>query len=349
MSWRDGYSLGHTVVREIHDTLRIDDQYVHDEPHGFTWWPGELSQAIQADDGIFRQSNVTYRVTAETSFVKGRGHMRELALALVSEMDEASFSGPVYDKESDTFKMHCCVYLADENEAWLRRTMMAATALQVYDAYRLVDRLGEQFHAVHAISGHPSAGLRDDPHPIIKTAPKFFWQAGLRPSRWLDVEEWREGTWVMEREATTFESDRKTRLDATFEWSCGGSGSIVVAARTEDPHPTLGNGLHVTMTVPLSLNPEAIGHLVLDLNGLERSDYKRCHVLGSWCAHEGQLAFRLFVPNTLYTPEVLPDVLVNMSTRAIWVNEYFFEKKQQAARAQQNPRLCEPPPAPPQE
>ena len=145
----------------------------------------------------------------------------------------------------------------------------------------------------------------------------------------------------MEREAVQFESDRSSRLEAEFEWVCG-EVNIHVTARTDQPHSYLGNGLHITMTVPLKLSTEAIGHLVLDLNGLERTDYKRCHVLGSWCAHEGRLAFRVFVPNTLYTPQVLPDMLVSVSTRAIWVNEWFFQKKCEAAHAA-------PPPAPPPE
>ncbi|MBS1709655.1 MAG: hypothetical protein JSS65_13160 [Armatimonadetes bacterium] len=336
MSWREGYALGHSVVREIHDTLRIDDQYVHDEPHGFTWWPGDFSQTIKTDEGIFRQSTVTYRLTAETDFLKGKGHMRDIALALVDEMDICSFSGPVYDQATDTFKLHCSVFLADENAGWLRRTMLAATALQAYDAQQLINRLGDRFHAVHATSAHPTAGLREEPHPILKTAHKFFWQAGLHPSRWIGAEEWREGTWVMEREAQTFECDRQTKLHATFEWFCG-EGVIEVTATADVPHPVLGNGLQVTMTIPLKLGQEALGHLVLDLNGLERSDYKRCHVLGSWCAHEGKLAFRMFVPNTLYTPEVLPEVLVNVSTRSIWVNEYFYEKKQQASHPAPTP------------
>ncbi|MBX3112876.1 MAG: hypothetical protein KF857_12830 [Fimbriimonadaceae bacterium] len=341
MSWREGFALGHGVVREIHDTLRIDDQHVLDDVHGFTWWPGDFCQTIKTDEGIFRQSTVTYRVTAETDFLKGRGHMRDLALALEDEMDDCSFSGPVYDQATDTFKLHCSVYLADENVDWLRRTVLAATALQVYDAQLMIDRLVEKLHAVRAVSGHPTAGMREEPHPLLKSAHKFFWQAGMHPSRWIDTEEWREGTWVMEREAVQFESDRSSRLEAEFEWGCG-EGNIHVTARTDQPHSYLGNGLHITMTVPLKLSTEAIGHLVLDLNGLERTDYKRCHVLGSWCAHEGRLAFRVFVPNTLYTPQVLPDMLVSVSTRAIWVNEWFFQKKCEAAHAA-------PPPAPPPE
>jgi len=75
-----------------------------------------------------------------------------------------------------------------------------------------------------------------------------------------------------------------------------------------------------------------IGKLALNLNHYEANEYKRCHTLGSWCMHDEKLAFRLFVPNLLYTPQALTEVCVAMATRAIWVDEWFVALRQQAAQ-----------------
>jgi len=48
--------------------------------------------------------------------------------------------------------------------------------------------------------------------------------------------------------------------------------------------------------------------------------------------HDEKLAFRLFVPNLLYTPQALTEVCVAMATRAIWVDEWFVALRQQAAQ-----------------
>ena len=138
----------------------------------------------------------------------------------------------------------------------------------------------------------------------------------------------------MEREARKFDTDRQTYLTAEFDWACG-EDPLKVEIRTDEPHKKLGNGLHVTMTVPMRLSPDAIGHLLLDLNTYEKNEYQRCHTLGSWCMHDGKLAFREFVPNSLFADEYLEEICVTASTRAIWTNEWFYEMKCRAEASRQ--------------
>lgn len=329
MSWRERSTLGGEFVGEVYDLLRVDDAFVVDHPHGFTWWAGDFATTISTDEGLFRQSTVTYRVTAETEFLKGRGHMRELALALEHEMDNCSFSGPYYNQDTDTFRLFCSVYAADENAVWLRKTFAAAVALQVAEANEMGHRLAHLLHAVPATSSHPNAGLRDHASPIVSSAYGFFAGSGQNASRWLDQPEWKQSSWVMEREASSFEVELGQRMVGTYPWNCG-EGHIEVQIRTDEPHPKVGNGLHLTLTIPMEISMEGIGHLVLELNALERDEYKRCHTLGSWCEHDGKLAYRTFVPNCLYDHRMLHDLVVNFSTRALWADEFFMQKMTEA-------------------
>ncbi len=332
MSWRSRSTLGGEFVGEVYDLLRVDDAFVIDHPHGFTWWAGDFATTITTDEGLFRQSTVTYHVTAETEFLKGRGHMRELALALEHEMDECSFSAPFHHPDTDTFRLYCSVYAADENAVWLRKTLAAAVALQVTEANDMGHRLAQQFHAVPATSSHPRSGLRDHPSPIIGAAYGFFSASGNNPSKWIDQPEWKQSSWVMEREASKFEVELGHTMTGWYPWDCG-DGEIVISIRTDEPHVKIGNGLHLTLTIPMPLSIEGIGYLALELNGLERTEYKRCHTLGSWCEHNGKLAFRTFVPNCLYDHRMLHDLIVNFSTRALWANEFFVEKMTAARNA----------------
>ncbi|MBS1721704.1 MAG: hypothetical protein JSS66_01725 [Armatimonadetes bacterium] len=327
MSWRQKATLGQEFVADVHDLLRVDETYVLDTGDGFIYWAGDLSTKVTTDIGVFRQSTSVYRVTAETEFIKGRGHIADVAMALETEMDSCSFSGPVYDQATDTFRLFCGVYATSEQAHWLRRTMAAAVALQIAEAHELAKRFSVKFNTTQATSGHPNAGIRPIPDPVLQNAVGFFHPSGDQPSSWEGVPAWEQAGWIMEREARRFESDRQTHLTAVFDWVCGGDEGMVLQIRTDDPHPKLGNGLHVTLTVPMRLNAVAIGHLALDLNTYEKTEYKRCHTLGSWCMHDGKLAFREFVPNALYDPEYLEELCVNMSTRAIWANEWFYEMK----------------------
>lgn len=327
MSWRERLTLGQEFVGEVYDLLKVDENYVVDNEEGFTYWAADLATRVRTDLGIFRGSMSVYRVTAETDLVRGRGHLKELAMALEVEMDQCSFSGPVYDQESDTFKMFCGVYASSEHAHWLRKTFASAVALQMAEAHEMSKRLSKNHSTSPATSGHPRHGPRSIPDPILELAAGFFVGVGSQKSKWDGIPTWEQAGWIMEREARTFETDRCTQLSAMFDWACGGDEGLLLTIRTDEPHPKLGNGLHMTLTVPLRLSPEAIGHLVLDLNTYEKVEYKRCHTLGSWCNHEGKLAFREFVPNALFSEEYLEETCVNMSTRAIWTNEWFYEMK----------------------
>jgi hypothetical protein len=331
MSWRTGDTLGEQMVKEVHDLLRIDDTFLVERPDGFTYWAGDLATSVGTDYGVFRQGQCTYKLTATTDMVKGRGHLEELVGELEHAMDDCSFSGPVYDRASDTFQLYAAVY-ANEDDGWLHKGFAAAVALQVAEAHSMASRFVKSFGAVRASSAHPTAGLRSHEDGSLTHAYDMFRRSGSQPSKWVGDPRWEACGWIMERSARDFQTDRATFLSAAFDWRLTEDGPMSLEVRTDEPHPALGNGLHVTLTVPMRLSQSAIGHLVLDLNTHEKDEYKRCHTLGSWCGHGGRLAHRLFVPNALYEPSVLESVCVTMTTRAVWTHEWFEGLKAQASR-----------------
>lgn len=334
MSWKHRETPGEDIVCEAHDLLRIDDQYMVATPSGFTYWACDLATRVNTDMGVFRGSQSVYKVTAETDMIKGRGHLRELALALESAMDECTFSGPVYDGTDDTFRLYAAVYATGDDVDWLKRTFAAAVAVQISEAMAMAQRFQSEFRAIAATSGHPSAGLRAHPDAMLSHAECLFHPSGDGPSKWLGDPTWQRAGWVMEREARTFETDGRSRLNADYDWPCG-EGLIRLEVRADEPHASLGNGLHATLTLPMRLSPQAIGHLVLDLNSYERNEYRRCHTLGSWCMHGGLLAYRTFLPNALHADGALEGLCVTFSTRAIWAAEYFQERMLEAQAAPQ--------------
>jgi hypothetical protein len=333
MSWRERGTLGEEFVGAVYDLLKVDERYLVDGTAGFTYWAGDFATRVHTDIGVFRGSTSVYRVTAETDFLRGRGHLAELAVALEQEMDACSFSGPVYDPQTDVFRLFTGVYASNDQATWLKKTFAAAVTLQMVEAQEMSSRLGALFHATPASSSHPTAGFREHHDPVLDQAYASFHPSGDQPSKWEGIPSWQQAGWIMEREARHHDTDRQTYVQATFDWMCGGEDGIDVRICTDDPHPKLGNGLHSTLTVPLKLSAAAIGHLVLDLNTYEKNDYKRCHTLGSWCAHNGMLAFREFVPNALFDEDCLEEVSVNMCTRAIWANEWFCAMKESAEKS----------------
>lgn len=337
MSWQERSDLGLTLIGDIHDALRIEDKWRLDEARGFKWWPGNFAQHVWADIGLYHNSQAVYRMHAEADLIRGRGHHKDYELALETASDGCTFSAVIYDAPTDTFRLHSSVYASPENIAWLKKAFFAAAAMQICEAQELAERLSRsEVRAVQALSEHPRSGLRPTADPMLQARQLFFCPAGSQPSRWEGAAEWQDMERFMQREALTFESDHHTFMRAAFPWSGPGYAEpgqdpvAVLEMTTREPHGIIGNGLHITLALPLSLGPQRVAHLAIELNDLERREWKRSHMLGSWCCHDGQLAYRCFMPNTIYNHELLPQMASSMAIRASWADEWCLQNRASA-------------------
>lgn len=334
MSWRLGDKFGHQLLLELSKTLISDQRYVEDDHEGFTWWANDLAQRVWCEEGIYQHATTTYRMHCETDLIRGRGRATAFELALEREMDHTTLNALVYDAPNDTYKLHSSVFATEENIVHLKRTAFSAVILQIVEAQMVAQKLVSSLGAIPASSAHPTMGIRTQADNMCHAMETFFKPQGAQQSRWQGAPEWADTERAVERESEKFTSDHHTHLQAEFIWSAShATRGIVLDVTTREPHPILGNGLHFTLSVPLVMSPERVSHMALELNQYERDNWKRTHMLGSWSCHGGVLAYRSFVPNTVYRAELLPELTLNNAVRAHWVNEFFVEKRRQAEAA----------------
>lgn len=333
MSWRDRETLGQQAVAEVHDLLQIPQEWLQDREEGFSWWPGQLAQRVWTEEGLFRNSTTYYRLHAEIDLFRGGRQREQLRTAMEREMDESHLSALVYDKGSDIFKLHSSVYAESEIAHWICKLFHAAAALQIAQAYDIAARTSATMHPSLAASQHPTRGAREEEDAVVGNALTRFTYDGRLDSRWIGNDEWRDVEWALERQAQSWEKTDLKSCKAYFYWSPEPEKTIVLSISSEEPHSVLGNGLQFTLTVPLKLSENHVAMMALELNGYERDSWLKTHMLGSWCNHNGQLGFRMFVPNSLHQEGVLRELSVTMASRAVWVNEFFDRKKAEADAA----------------
>jgi hypothetical protein len=330
MSWRSKETVSHLAVAESYELLKPDDRWVSEHNDGFTWWPGDLAQRVWSDPCLFQHGRSQYRVHAETDVVKGRAHLREEAIGMATKLAEGWLFAGIFDKKTESFSFATSLFLVDDVSLDLRQLFRAAVAMQVVEAYDFAKELVTETHAVRASTGHPIGGLRSMVDPHLHQVQNEMVQAGQAQSRWQDDDnDWTRTSWVMEREATNFETNRKSFITAVFEWEPS-PGHVEARIDCEERHRRLGSGLFGTLTIPLRLGTEPAARLALEMNEAERSGNTRWQNMGSWCIHDGALAFRVFVPNWTYHENTLHEVAVSLAARAHWANEFFMEKKRQA-------------------
>ena len=322
MSWHTKEDLGLSIVAHINDSLKIEDKYRLDHGRGFTWWAGDYAQSIWTDLGIFHNMSNYFRLHSEVELLKTDGHPGACELPLLEMMADATFSALTYDREKDTFKLHCSVYACYDNEDWVKRVFLGAAGLQISDAQHTGKQLADKLNLAPATSVHPVAGMREHAHPMVEADERFFKPWGTQPSKWIGGEEWEDGRQAIRRVSISCATDDQTSLTGKFEWYHDGPDATVnLTITTAEPHPQLGNGLSFRLEVPGEMDPAERAHVALHINEMERREWNWCHDVGSWCCRGNQLAFDCFIPNISYAPGILAEMAHDMCTRARWLNE----------------------------
>lgn len=322
MSWKNKDDLGLTLVAFVHDSLKIEDKYRLDHGRGFSWWAGDYKQTISSELGIFHNMSNFFRVHTEIELLNCDGQAAQCELPLIEAMADATFSALTYDPDKDMYKLHCSVYACYDNEEWIKRVFLGAVGLQLCEAQHTSKQLAEKYNVNPAASVHPLGGMREHAHPMVEADERFFKPWGAQPSKWLDTAEWEDARQAIKRISLKCSTDDSTQLTGEFEWFHGEPGATVKLIITAaEPHPQLGNGLALRLTVPVNMVAGTRAHLALHINEAERREWNWCHDVGSWCIRRMDLAFDCFIPNISYAPGILAEMAHDMGTRARWLNE----------------------------
>lgn len=308
----------------VYQVLRIADHWTTERDRGFLWWPSAYAQTIYSDLPNFHTDSALYRVHCETELVRGRGHAESCELPIAQAMVGATLSAVMYDEKLDIYKLHCSVYACEQNFEWARRVFMVAAALQAVDANRSATKLAQAYDLAAAQSEHPKHGFRNTPDPILQAEEQYLKPAGAGPSKWIDIgDEWLDARDRVKRVGSHAVTDGRSYLQAEFEWEgIVHSAPIRLEIRADEPHPVLGSGLKLMLTLPVLMPAKARAHTAVEFNTLERSEWNWCHDLGSWCVEGSDLAFHAFVPNIAFAPGMLSDFAHDMALRASWANRH---------------------------
>lgn len=323
MSWRTRNDLGLELISDLHTALKINDHWVKDLPRGFMWWAEEFAQKIWADLGMFHNAQSVFRLHAETELLRGKGRAADFELALAENMKDALLGALCYDAERDIYVLHSSIYFTHDNAEVYKKLFFGAIALQVDEAHSIGHDLARKINAVPAMSEHPEHGLRSPADPLIGSTERFFVPYGKLQSKWEGSKEWKEVEYAMDRQASAFSSDHHSWCRASFPFQATDAQSELIVTAAE-PHPRLGNGLMMQLKIPLELPPERLAHTAMELNNIERHEWLRCQMLGSWGYDGGRLQFEMFIPNTSYHEGLLEALSLSMAVRAQWVNEQFL-------------------------
>lgn len=324
---------GRRVVRAICQRLQIDDEWSVWNKDGFTWWGHRFAQRIWTDAGRDSHGERLYRVTAEVDWFD-LDPVDPFSSKLVPLLAGAVLSGYVRDPLSGRIGACLSANVHEGSEKWIGELLSHAALLQLWE----IEGIGTLVAGVEGFevlwSEHPVSGKRERRDDIMAAVERLMMPAGRQPSILAGMpSEFAQTATVLNR-APVFTARHgvamATRDGLMAEVGVGtnpgpavrGGQSALISADPALAHPFLGNGVQITMTLPV--HPPAVnaGDACLHLGHLEHAGTADPHGLGSWCINpiNGCLSHVLFVPNLLYQPGLVMHLVMSAVLRAIWAD-----------------------------
>lgn len=299
----------------FHEQLKVDAEWSVRTANGFRWWADKHAQTVEVvgvEAG--RNGERCYLVSVQTELLRSVELTDRAAVAINGiVMPFASMAGPVYDPETRTLSLASLVRTYEGIDDWMKRLVGVAAGLQIGEAQILSAPMADAIHAIEAMSGPPSGGVRREPDELVDLIPSLIAPMGERPCQWT-AEEFRECV----RHYMEGPPALRAKADGggfTVSFPFGDRSSTCQALRDE-PHPRYGNGLFILQSFPVA-KPAAEGaRLALALNRSELAERPLGYGFGSYAYRENAMHFTSFLPNLVHQPGILRNVYFSCAQRA---------------------------------
>jgi hypothetical protein len=322
--------LGIWLVDEVGHAFTLDEEWSVQTDRGFDWWGKDLVQHVWSEPPLDDDGFEIFRLHARTDLLRDfEPTDTNLAKLNVFSMF-ATTSGFLVDSDAGTVSLAASMYVHEETAGWVTPTFKLVCAIQAADAQIKASVLAESTGSAVAVSEHPRSGARPDLDDMLNVLEHVVAPAGERPSAWEGEEmEW-TASFLSQGAGSVLTLGGESGLSAEFPFQ---SRTSLLTVSTRERNPQLGNGVLLTLHLPMNIDePEGL-RFATDLTGRELAALTRAHLLGSWCWRDDGLHFVTFLPNIAHIGRGdLLNVVMSMGVRARWVAETFYGDDWEANR-----------------
>ena len=320
--------IGIRAIDYVYSTMQIDDEWSVRSDREFTWWGCTLSQRVWAEPlrEIMKAPAVLLNARMKLSFQVEESD--ELYQTLSMFNAHATLGALAYDPVRSEVFYHSSVMIHDQIERWMQAIFLHTVAIQAADGFIKSGDFLMNYYWPSPISVHPFSGPRDRADGMLKVLQDVYVPTGTKASPWhqKEFELVRQKGDILAVLATSGEEG----LTAEFPYSGSAPAVLLLVkkeplqtallqVRTNQPHPRMGNGCLMTLTLPIDSEDPRLAN---ELNLAEARGDSNCHLLGAWCIGPMGLTFVTFIPNACYTPGLLDLLFQRNALRVDWAKRF---------------------------
>jgi hypothetical protein len=299
--------------------LAIDSEWSVWEERGFTWWGHRQAQRVWSEPGHDDDGFVVYRLHAQADVVRDLDITEEVLGKINALNTMCVTSALVADREAGSIGYAASAWVHEETLEWVCKLFQFVVAIQAAHANAQGELLAGVIGGEPAVSAHPQSGARAAPDDMLGLMEQIVVPIGQEPSRWCGPE---MGAFVeLEKRGpfVVFASGDDEGLTAEFPFL---DRTALLQAETQQPHPSLGSGMLVRLSLPEHVDEDGGGAWASEMNQQELGSLTRSHFLGSWVVADGTPTFVTFYPNAVKVMQGdIQSLLMSAGLRAKWVAE----------------------------
>lgn len=315
--------VGLEALGDIHRRLMIDEPWTIREPRAFSWIAHRLSQLVEASD-MFESLDVNIaRVMSSATVVEDVGVSREAAEAMLGWLNHLAVgSAYVYDPIERTIRAMLAHNVHSETMRFRPEEIASYQIIALVLAERHADLLAERLRGTVARRQHPVAGERLERDDMLNVITGVYQVRGCEPNLFANPDEIRA---VHDLVRNTY--DFSAGGDAggiAIEVAFGEDQTTLIQLMTNQPHPELGQGLGVFLTLPLQVDEKGAAKIANLLNLHQFQEGETIAAFGAWCVrHIGErphVGRALFVPNANFRCGRPVDSAMAAINQAVWAD-----------------------------
>lgn len=321
------------ALSQIIQTLQIDAARIRKTADGFIWWPGRFRVSIRMMEGTPEGVARVWKLTARTDFLKDLDLSKDQVISAIDllSMTAPSFAWGYAPRElTNEYEMENAgrlwfqtdAYIRDDNVNWLPNFFACMVLLQPVFAEKDFEVAAEITGGIPDFS-YPDEvsdpGFQDE---ILLVPGQIYVPSGQQPNRYAGTEELKSLGERLGRSDLCFGTSDEN--GATLETPVG-SNSALIRLITDQPHPALGQGLLVTLTMPeIGAKLETVRNCAWN-NIFQIMGWTDVPLLGTWRSFERTedqfyCAYSTFFPNALYQDNMITNATLWMLGTVRYIN-----------------------------
>ncbi len=326
--------LGWQIIRDIHDFLKIDEEWTQWHDDGFTWWAHQNAQRFRFDGPHDLDGAPTTWVTFETDVLRNLpvdpGGIASVVAAdnRINNLYEAAIVG-------DRLVFRGRTYALPETAA-MRARLIANTAIiaNVRASFTSKQHAEMMKHVVGPDSGiepahseHPVNGRRAEPDDMLTVVERFHLPHGRAPVALEAAPDLAViATWIRSPDVEVHVSDDEQELVAALS---NDRLPFLLKLSYRERHHFFGSGMLALLKLPLDkdMGGTEAQALAAKLNEAEWTTHTPLVTSGAWvsnkAAAEGalpELVHAVFHPNLNLRSRAADNVLSDAIQRMLWLH-----------------------------